>query len=977
MFDPSKTARVFGMPPGIDFPRALVSGLITRFQSRPPEDLARVQLYMNTARMKRRVGQLFAEHGAMLLPRLHLITDLSRDPHLDLPPATDGLVRRLELAQLVRKLIETEETLAARDMAFDLADSLATLLEEMQGEGVSIEQILALDVAQHSDHWKRSLTFIELVRRFLDPEAELDTEGRQRAVVEALASSWDANPPEHPIIVAGSTGSRGTTRAFMRAVSRLPQGALVLPGFDFDMPGKIWAKLGATRTRPAAEDHPQFRYHRLMEELSLTKDDIASWAPGASLPSQSRNKLVSLALRPAPVTDAWLDDGPDLLPLTHATEALTLVEAPTQRVETLAIAMRLRKAAQEGTTAALITTDQTLTRRVTAALSAWHITPNDSAGARLDLSPPGRLLRQTAAMIGQDVTPDRMLALLKHPLVYADNRSAHLGRVRHLEMKVLRGGPPALTQQHSQNWAEEREAEDPGTVAWHDWLWSCIAPLASQTAQPLGDLVALHQQIAERLTQGPDDGTPHLWLKTAGETAQAVFAKLAEASGVAGHYTAAEYSDLVSALLSKEEVRDPFFTHANIMIWGTLEARVQGAELVILAGLNDGTWPAMPNPDPWLNRDMRGQAGLYLPESRIGLSAHDFQQAIAAPEVWLTRSVRDAEAETVQSRWLNRLQNLMTGLPGDGPKAFEKMRSRGKEWVDLAQAYDTPRLKLPKAARPSPQPPVDHRPRNLWVTHIETLIRDPYAVYARHILKLRPLKPLHAEADAALRGDVIHKVLQAFIAEHKSALPEDAADRLLERADEFLHRHVAWPATRAFWRAKLARAVPWFIQSEQARRKLAKPDAFEADGTRTIDNLGFTLNGRADRIDRDPSGALVLYDYKTGTLPTKPMQEHFNKQLPLLAALQYEGFPSADVAQVSYVGLGASPEEIAQQLTPDEVAKIWSELEALISAYMDPDKGYPSRRAVHENRWDQDYDTLARYGEWDITEDPMPRRVGR
>ena len=977
MFDPSPSPRVFGMPIGADFPAALVSGILQRLEGTPPEALANIDLWVNTERMKLRVGQLFAARGATLLPRIRIVTELAKDQRFDIPAAANPLGRRLELAQLVRKLIEAEQTLAAHDTAYDLADSLASLLEEMQGEGVSIDAVTNVDVQDHSEHWLRSQKFIELVHQFLDPEADLDAQGRQRAVVAALEALWHQSPPTHPVIVAGSTGSRGTTRAFMRLVATLPQGALILPGFDFDQPKSVWDQLGETDNGSAAEDHPQYGYHLLTSELGIRPQDVTAW-PAPAPQNVIRNKLVSLALRPAPVTDAWLSEGPGLGPLTPATDALTLLEAPTPRIEALAIALRLRHAAETNTAAALITPDQTLSRQVKAALQAWGIDPNDSAGARVDMTPPGRLLRQTAAFIGQNVAPDKLLALLKHPLVCADDRTAHLTNVRDLEMAVLRGGPPALNRMHTQHWADKRDPEHPETTPWHDWIWNCLEPLTRLRTTDLSTLVDTHRLATEQLTMGPasSDAPTPLWLKDAGEKSQATLTDLAQASSAAGPYTPAEYSELVTALLAKQEAREPFFTHPDIMIWGTLEARVQGADLVILAGLNDGTWPAMPDPDAWLNRDMRAQAGLRLPENRIGLSAHDFQQAIAASEVWLTRSVRDTEAETVPSRWLNRIQNLMGGVSEEGAAALADMQTRGKDWIALAQSYDTPQFELPKAHRPAPQPPIQHRPEKLFVTHIETLIRDPYAIYAKHILKLRPTKPLLHEPDAALRGEVIHRVLQVFVENNKGLLAEDAETQLLATAREVFDKHIAWPAMRALWMAKLARAVPWFVQTERARRSLAYPSGFEKTGARTSADMNFTLEGRADRIDLTAGRKLVIYDYKTGQLPTPKVQKHFNKQLPLLASLAYSDFPNASVERVAYVGLGADPKEIKAEFEPEELDQIWAELEQLLTEYADPEKGYASRRAVFEERWDQDYDTLARYGEWDRTDHPKPERVG-
>ncbi|MCY4180060.1 MAG: PD-(D/E)XK nuclease family protein, partial [Litoreibacter sp.] len=524
-------------------------------------------------------------------------------------------------------------------------------------------------------------------------------------------------------------------------------------------------------------------------------------------------------------------------------------------------------------------------------------------------------------------------------------------------------------------WAEVREANDPGTLAWQAWLWDCIDRLSQCQTRDLETMADLHAKVTLQLTQGPNAEGQFLWEKDAGEAALKMMRNLQNAAPAAGSHSASDYATLLTKLMSKEEVREPFLSRPDIMVWGTLEARVQGADLVILAGLNDGTWPQLPDPDPWLNRQMRKEAGLRLPDARIGLSAHDFQQALAAGEVW-----RDAEAETVPSRWLNRLSNLMQGLEGEGLAAFDAMRARGQDWLALAQDYDTPRITLEPARRPSPQPPVAARPKELWVTHIETLIRDPYAVYARHILGLKPLKPLQAQADAAMRGDVIHKILQAFVAEYPGDLPENGERLLLARVEEFFARHISWPATRALWVAKFARAIPWFIQTERIRRTLALPSAFEADGKRSSEKLDFVLHGRADRIDCDEAGALVLYDYKTGQLPTDKIREHFNKQLPLLGAIAasagFEGFKTQQVKQVSYIGLGANPTEIALPTDPEELDDIWAKFEALITDYSDPDKGYTSRRAVYEERWSQDYDLLARWGEWSRTDEASPQKVG-
>ena len=211
MFDPMKIPRVYGVPLGADFSTTLYNGLRAAFETMWPADVARVVIYVNTRRMQRRLTSLFHQGDALLLPRIRLVTDLAQDAvGRAIAPSIAPLRRRLEVAQLVKGLIDADPTLASQDAAIDLADSLVALMSEMQGEGVAPEAIAGLDVTDQSGHWQRALSFIQLVQQFFADD-RLDGEGRQRLVIETLVDRWAETPPNHPIIVAGSTGSRGAT----------------------------------------------------------------------------------------------------------------------------------------------------------------------------------------------------------------------------------------------------------------------------------------------------------------------------------------------------------------------------------------------------------------------------------------------------------------------------------------------------------------------------------------------------------------------------------------------------------------------------------------------------------------------------------------------------------------------------------------------------------------------------------------------
>ncbi len=972
------SSNIYAMPPGADFPALLVAGLRARLAGQPPEAMARVELIVNTTRMRRRVTDLFVAAGAGFLPRIRLVTDLGAQSLIaDLPPAVPPLRRRLELSVLIGGLLDAQKDFAPRAALFDLSDSLATLMDEMHGEGVSPDAIANLDVSEHSAHWKRTQDFMGIVAPFFGEQSQPDTEARQRTVVEALIKTWETTPPDHPIILAGSTGSRGTTALLMQAVAGLAQGVVVLPGFDFDQPDAVWQ---AMNDAMVAEDHPQFRFHRLLQAMQLTPADVQLWH-GATPPDAGRNKLISLSLRPAPVTDQWLTEGPDLPDLPSATRDMTLIEASSPRAEALAIALILREAAERGQTAALVTPDRGLTRQVAAALDRWAIVPDDSAGRPMALTAPGRFLRHVAGLFGRKLTSEALLTLLKHPLCATGGveRGPHLRLTRELELWLRRRGAPFPDARVLADWAGRQT--DAFAPVWAGWLAQGFAGVEDAGTLPLTDHVARHIALAQRLAAGPEGTeTGRLWQAKAGEETHAMIANLLVEATHGGSLSPGDYRGLFEAVIAKGEVREDVAAHPRIMIWGTLEARVQGADLVILGGLNDGIWPQLPPPDPWMNRRMRRDARLLLPDRRIGLSAHDYQQAVAAKTVVLSRATRDAEAETVPSRWLNRLTNLMGGVAErGGPLALADMRARGQGWLRMAEALERVEPATTDPIRPAPCPPVEARPRELPVTAIKTLIRDPYAIYAKYVLGLRPVDPLHPQADARLRGQVLHKVLERFVRERPEETREQAKTRLADLTDTVLRDQVPWAAARVFWQARLDQAADFFLDQDEKGK--GTPVVLESGGRQVLAPLDFTLTGRPDRVDALSDGRVHVVDYKTGDPPTKAEQKHFDKQLLLLAIMAEHGaFPGLgrmEVAKVSYLGLGTSPKVVTTEISPDTLGEVWEGLNTLIGSYLSPDKGFTPRRAMQKDKDPSDYDHLSRFGEWDMTVMPTTIKVGR
>ncbi|HSF96128.1 MAG TPA: double-strand break repair protein AddB, partial [Thermohalobaculum sp.] len=977
------------LPPGADFATLFARGLWTRMAGARPHSVARATVMVNTRRGLRAIEDalLAAAGGSALLPRMALLSELGEDPLAarDLPPAIDPLRRQLRLTRLVEDYLRRAEG-ARVNAAPDLSEALGALLDELQENGIdaaALDGLVAGELPEQvAAHWQNTLKFVDIARKAwpeIRAEAEggaLDPKARQRLVIERLVAEWQTAPPADPVLAAGSTGSVASTADLLAAVARLPQGAVVLPGFDPDIAPEVWQELGP--------EHPMAPFKGLLQRLEMQPADVLPWT---GMPETARLRLLVQALRPAPVTDAWQRAAPALAAEAEAaTAGLTLVEAPTLRHEAAAIALAMRRALEApAVRVALITPDASLARRVTAELDRFGVLPDDSLGQPLAQSPAGVFLRHVAE-VALGAAPVRLAALLQHPLARPGIvRGRHLELARRYELEVLRQRPqPGLPPGRLPEWKPSPEGAFPRiapTDEGLDWLARIEAILAELAAPltgdaPLAEVVAAHIAAAEALSRESGEAAPEVWQQEAGARLHEVMQRLARNADAHGDGAAEGYLTLLGNLLGREslppEAERP---HPRVMIWGTQEARIQGADLVILGGLNEGVWPAPPPPDPWLSRPMRETLGLPSQDLRIGLSAHDFLQGAARGQVILTRSRKLEGAPTVASRWLIRLENLMGGL--DEGAALAAMRGRGQELLDLVALVHQPEMPVNRAPRPEPRPPVAARPRKLSVTQIETLIRDAYAIYAYKVLGLRPLDPLGRPANTRERGMVIHKIMERFARDTIGGLPppDRARALLLEAADAVLAEDVPWPDTRRIWRARLARAADWFLTGEAARREAGRPEGLEVKGALPMAAPAgeFTLTARADRIDLLATGDAAIIDYKAGAPPSKDqIDTGFNQQLHLQAAILmaggFEGLDALETRAGMFLGLTGSGNGGVERRVddlPETLAAHMARLEILIAAYDRAETGYISRGRAEKQAFEGDYDHLARRGEWD------------
>ena len=972
-------ASVVTIPAHLPFLDTLAARLLAEAGA-DPLALSRMTVLLPTRRARRSLQDAFLRGSGgtpLLLPRLVPVGDLDAEElallsdevgaeDLDLPPAIPAPRRRLLLTRLV---MAWNRDLRPGQAAM-LARALARFLDEAQTEGAGFENLAALVPEELARHWQDVLRFLDIVtKQWPNVLAELkvlDPAERRNRVLRAQAEAWRKSPPIDPVIAAGITGGVPAVAALMERVARLPRGIVVLPGLDRSVSEEDWQ---AILDDPG---HPQNLMATFLERLELAPAAVGIWdGPKIAAGPPARMALLATALLPATRTEHWR--GAAVAP--EALEGVRRLDCAGPQEEAQAIALLLRRQAErrDGGTAALVTPDRGLARRVAAELQRWKIEIDDSAGVPLNKTPPGMFLRLLLDLVDTAAAPVPLLAALKHPLAAGGLAPEEFrASLRALEEAALRGVRTAPSLDGIEAALEGAAPEHRAFVA---RLRQRLAPLVEAMAAPeasLRSLISAHVAAAEAMAESAEEpGERRLWRGDAGEEASKLMADMLAGSDEFPPLRRGDYPALFESLLAGPVVRPRYGQHPRLFIWGLLEARLQRADLMILGGLNEGAWPADPAEDPWMSRPMRKSFGIAPPERRIGQAAHDFVQATGAPEVVLTRAQRARGAPTLPSRWLLRLDAVLRAAGRVDALTAEKTALAWQAALDRPPPEECRRI-LP----PAPTPPVEVRPRKLSVTQIETWMRDPYAIYARHILKLKALDPLDAEPDARERGIFIHQALDAFVTQFPGALPPDAEARLLALGREKLGALLTRPGIWAFWWPRFERIARWFLAEERARRVGLAALASEASGTHVIDapRGPFTLRATADRIERRADG-LVIVDYKTGGVPKEAeVARGLAPQLSLEAAIAeaggFKGVPAGLATGLEYWRLSglATAGEIKAIAEGDDVAPLIAAtlagLSDLVTRFDDPRTPYHAVPVPDNAPRYSDYTHLERVKEW-------------
>lgn len=985
---------IYTIPAGVAFARSLSAYMLEKAKDQP-ELLSETRVLLPTRRACRVLQEAFAAHhseGGLLLPRMQPLGDVDEEelslsiaglsgtdrPDLSLPPALSSLRRQVLLARLILARGDFNQGV---DQALALAKALGHLMDQIYTENLDMADLVNLVPEEFSDHWQITLKFLEILSiewpKILAEQGVIDAADRRNRLILALCEYWSANPPETPVIVAGTTGSIPATAQLLKTVLSMPKGVVVLPGLDQDMDPESWDSLDET--------HPQFGIKQILGRLGVSRHDV-DIVPGCEPPDDLHPRYVVARemMRPAETSGRWAELS--RVDIEGAFDGVSSYICDNETHEAGVIALALRQVLEESEkTGCFITPDRLLARRVTTALRRWGVEIDDSAGRSLLQTSLGSYLLLLPRVCIGNAAPKDVLALCHHSLarfgLSPQDKTTGLSALD----ESLRGAKPAAGFEGLRGFVEEREriSETVRTraLSFLDVLEEKLSDFCARygysgASFSFLSLVQAHLQIAESISayEG-QDGCEALWGGVDGQAASSFFADILQQLSVMPEVNLEEYEGALTLFMRDVTLRPAYGTHPRLQILGQLEARMVDADLVVLGGLNEGTWPPDAGADPWMSRPMRKDFGLPGLERSIGLAAHDFVQGFCARRVVMTRAKRSGSAPSVPSRWLQRLDAVMQAADIQGDDVFE-----APDVLQWARDLDATEEFSP-VQRPAPTPPASARPRRLPVTQIETWLRDPYSVYAKYVLNLKKLDEVEQSVDAALRGTMLHSILDRFVQENPDEMPEDAVQILHEFAREEIKGSHEEESVWSFWWPRFSKIACWYEGQEREHRQYARPLKTEVKGQMSFaaEAGDFVLHGTADRIDKvRASGDAIVLDYKSGgTFSPARMMAGDLPQLPLEALILksggFEGLAPMEACALGYWVMSGGREAGGVKMLEDGVGDLLQDteeaLQNLVRVFDDGDVPYLSLPRSDKLPRFNDYLHLARVQEWAALDD--------
>lgn len=820
-----------------NFADKLVEIILSRQTS--PLQTAQTQIILPTKRACRNVKEAFIRlcgEKPILMPQMKPLFEAD-DLMQDLPPALSSLERLFLLA----RLCQAKPNIDTLDKAFKIATALGEILDEFYTYEIPLDKLENLapneDLAQH---WKESLVFLDILRsvwpQVLAEEGKIDAADLRIQLINHLINKIQNPQFNTPMILAGFDGEVPAVRRLIETLNKKDNSLILLNGLN--------TEIETDEIKNITPQHYQFHLHKLLKHLKIQPQNVSTLSEKETY----QEAFIREAFKPAEQADEWRYSNIS----ENVLRNVTRIDCDTITEEALTIALILREVLETPEkTAALVTSDRNLSRHVIAEIKRWGIELDDSAGTPLHHTPTGVFL-SLIADYGLQANGTSALALLKHPLC-ADGQQPS-----DLRINAKQAEYHARSKHINLDFNFKTDMNEFKSV------FSKNEPISFK------EILILHLDIAEKLATSSDrTGLTRLWETDDGEAAYRFFTELKEHSKNIGTILPSLYSETLTYLMSGVSVRPKYGMHPRLDILGPIESRLIHPDVCIIGGLNEGTFPQLPDTGPWLSRPMRQKIGLPLPESSLAMQAMDFAYAFCAKEVYLTRSLKSDGSQTIPSRFLSRMEAV---LEGSGIKWHIQKPSWSRQ-LDMPD-------KIEKTERPSPIPPIELRPTKLSVTNIERLMCNPYGVYARYILNLYPLDELENNQDRLLYGTALHAALENMV-KNKTYDTKTIVDDMMTE----LKRLNMSEASRALFRPKIEKVAQFISETQKKRLPNIKSSFVEIEGEWTFkleDNSAFTITAKADRIDCMHNQDIEIIDYKTGTTPSNTQVcQGYKPQLPL------------------------------------------------------------------------------------------------
>jgi ATP-dependent helicase/nuclease subunit B len=858
---------IYTIESGVPFSDALADFLLKKYEKAPFE-LAQTLIILPTVRAIRSLKEAFTRQSkkkSFLLPRITSLYETN---------AFDKTIEKTPLSPmqhlfLLAKLVGARQKGMTSLQILSLARSLSDFLNEFYQYEIDFDVLETLAPEQFAEHWQQTLNFLDIVKTYwpeiLKEKNRPDPQAYKIKVLRSLLQEWQETPPSFPVVMAGFTGGLPVVRDLIAFCSNFDKGLVVLDGLMTSLDEEYWKAIEPT--------HPQYDLKLLLNNLRLKPDQIRPLPVSSEFQCspelEQRRRLIYEAMRPTETLQAWatFQSEKTECPVSDALKDVELYTYETMEKEALGIAIRLREVLNTtDKTAALVTTDTNLSKRVIAQMKRWGILLDDSAGTPFNRLPVGTFLTLLAKAASNQSSYGALLALLKHPLAtdkmgLTDFRQ----KVHHWEKEKRKNAKE--TADFSLNSSAELES---------------FFNLFKEEKQPFYLLLQKHLQAAEALAQSKDKtGSERLWGGEYGKSVSVFLTQLEQDGKLLGDIPTAEYPALFESLIGELSLRPKYGMHPQLDILGPIEARLQNPDIMIIGEVNEDIWPKETPVNPWMSRPMRVMCALPSLEEKTGLLAHDFVHSFMTKKVIMTRAVKKAGTQTLPSRWLLRLQTVLKA----GGFSWQEKTDDLLSFMDKADSY----VPWPK---PAPTPPVESRPTSFSATGIERLKKDPYAIYAEHILHLKKLEELDTPAGYREYGNAVHRAVQIF-----TSLPEkeQTLDRLLALGQQEMEKEHFDSFFKTFFANRFNKTAAWFVQQQEQRLPFIQKTLSEIKGTIEIKNDSgqvWNLNARADRIDilNTPKNAVLLIDYKTGYVPSiDEVYYGYAPQLTLEALIAQQG----------------------------------------------------------------------------------------